>query len=150
MSEFYEMTSYTNNTGGLELYCVGGMPDPGWHSSMQLVAGDARRGMAVQQGASGQVLAHEIGHACGLSDMYKYDAGIGLVSEDKTYTLNWSGGVGTGYFTPTLTYRDLTCRIVMHNHHQTDIPLYYLSAIHVSIRVPISVGLNSMNRDPRH
>jgi hypothetical protein len=148
---FYDMTSYTNNTGGLELYCVGSMYVPGLHSAMTISLGDSRRGMAVEAGASLQTLVHEIGHAFGLSDMYKYDAGDGLVSLEKTYPLNWSGGNGTGYYSPTLTYRDLTYRVIMHNHNQTDIPLYYLSGMCESIRVQISVGLPTMaTREPLH
>lgn len=150
-TEFYQMCSYANNTGGLELYCVGSMYVPGLHSDMRLPFGDSRRGMAVSADASLQTLSHEIGHACGLSDMYKYDAGDGLVSEEKAYPLNWSGGNGTGYYSPTLSYRDLTHRVIMHNHDQTDIPLYYLSGMCESIRVQINVGLPTMGtREPAH
>jgi hypothetical protein len=93
--------------------------------------------------------------ACGLSDMYKYDAGDGLVSEEKAYPLNWSGGNGTGYYSPTLAYRDLTYRVIMSapqpSVSRADIPLYYLSGMHESIRVPISVGLPTMGtREPAH
>jgi len=148
---FYNITSYTNMTGGLELYCVGGMYVPGLHSDMRLAYGDAMRGMAVRADADLPVLSHEIGHACGLSNMYEYDAGEGLVSEEKTYPLNWSGGEKTGYYAQTLAYRELTYRVIMHNHNQTDIPLYYLSGMYESLRVPISVGLQSnMNRQPAH
>ncbi len=153
---FYEMTSYANNTGGLELYCVNSINNAnGQHSDMRLPFGDSRRGMAVSADASLQTLAHEIGHACGLSDMYLYDAGDGLLSEEKTYTLNWSGGNGTGYYSPTLAYRDLTYRVIMNSARpsfsRADIPLYYLSGISESIRVPISVGLPTMGtREPSH
>lgn len=150
--EFYDMTSYVNNTGGLELYCVNLiMGAAGKHSDMRLALGDPRRGLAVATSAPLQTLAHEIGHACGLSDMYKCDAGDGLISEEKTLPLNWSGGNGTGYYSPTLSYRDLTHRVIMHNHDQTDIPLYYLSGMCESIRVQINVGLPTMGtREPAH
>ncbi|MDD2600990.1 MAG: hypothetical protein PHO37_17495, partial [Kiritimatiellae bacterium] len=147
--EFQQMCSYANNTDGLELYCVGSTWTAFRHaSSLRRFAarygGECRRIPA-------DTLAHEIGHACGLSDMYLYDAGDGLLSEEKTYPLNWSGGNGTGYYSPTLSYRDLTHRIIMHNHDQTDIPLYYLSGMCASIRVQISVGLPTMGtREPAH
>jgi len=104
--KFRDMCSYTNNTGGLELYCVNTLYGQanGIHSTL---------GMAVKFDAPMTTLAHEIGHACGLKDLYDYNAGDGLVSEDKAGALNWSGGVGTGYYPPTLAYRDLTYRCIM-------------------------------------
>ena len=151
---FSEMCSYTNNTGGLELYCVNSIFDArGKHSDMTLPLGAARRGMAVAADGLLSTLAHECGHACGLSEMYEYDPGDGLVSEEKTYPLNWSGGVGTGYYAPDLLYRNLTPLVIMGSGDESraDIPLDYLTAIYGPDRIPISVGLNQMGlRQPVH
>lgn len=107
--------------------------------------------MAVRANATLQVLAHEMGHSTGLSDMYKYDAGSGLVSEDKLGTQNWSGGEGTGYFAPDLLYRTLTFRVLMDRYSNTDIPLDMLTGVVETNRLPISVGLNQMStRQPLH
>lgn len=149
--KFYDMTSYTNMTGGLELYCVGNMYANGLHSGLNLAYGDPRRGLAVKADATLQTLAHEIGHATGLFDMYDYDAGEGLVSEDKTLSLNWSGGMDTGHHSPSLAYRDLTYRVIMSSPNETisraDIPLYYLTGVLNTNRIPVNVGLNQMNLD---
>jgi len=114
--------------------------------------------MAVKSGAPLATLAHEIGHACGLNDLYiEYYPCDGLVSEDKVTPLNWSGGEGTGYYSPTLSYRDLTYRCLMDAARPSvtrgDIPL---DDIKMMLKggggpFPISVGLGSMGeRKPKH
>ncbi len=149
---FYELTSYTNLTGGLELYCVSDIIGAnGMHSDLRQAYGDSRRGLAVKSDATLQTLSHEIGHATGLFDMYDYDAGDGLVSEDKTYPQNWSGGTETGYHSPSLLYRDLTYRVLMSSPQEAtargDIPFYYLTGLLNTNRIPVSVGLNQMQLD---
>jgi hypothetical protein len=158
-TNFYQMTSYASGTGGLELYCVTFINDVltnGRHSSPS--AGVDARGMAVKSGAPLATLAHEIGHACGLNDLYiEYYPCDGLVSEDKVTPLNWSGGEGTGYYSPTLSYRDLTYRCLMDAARPSvtrgDIPL---DDIKMMLKggggpFPISVGLGSMGeRKPKH
>jgi hypothetical protein len=114
--------------------------------------------MAVRSGAFLGTLAHEIGHACGLRDLYKeYDPCDGLVSEDKVKPLNWSGGEGTGYYSPTLSYSSLTYRCLMDaarpSTTRADIPLDGLNMMPKSGGVPImvSVGLCQMDdRKPKH
>jgi hypothetical protein len=158
-TEFYQMTSYASNTGGLELYCVTFIEKSttnGRHSSPQI--GGAARGMAVRAGAHLATLAHEIGHACGLKDLYKeYYPCSGLVSEDKVTPPNWSGGEGTGYYSPTLSYCDLTYRCLMDTVRpsttRADIPLDGIMMMQNSGGgpYPISVGLGQMgNRQPEH
>jgi hypothetical protein len=107
--------------------------------------------MAVRADASLRTFAHEVGHACGLPDLYSYGVVAGLVSEDKVRPLNWSGGEGTGYYPPGLLYRDVMFRTLMHNHDGTDIPLDYLSGMDGAFQIPVSVGLNQMStREPQH
>lgn len=66
--------------------------------------------------------------------------------------LNWSGGAGTGYYSPTLTYRDLTYRCIMEVVHPSvtrgDIPLDGLTIMIGTNHTPIRVGLNQMTREP--
>ena len=152
------MCSYAGNTGGLELYCVDSIDNGfanGKHSDMRLLANDPRRGMAVSASAPPTTFAHELGHACGLGDLYDFSPGDGLVSEDKVQPLNWSGGEGTGYYAPALTYSDLTYRAIMNAPYATipraDLPLDRLTWRIGSYRIAISVGLSQMTtRDPRH
>ena len=63
------MCSYTNNTGGLEVYCVGSLYDDnaGIHSTSENPAtGLIEKGLAVAASAPFGTLAHEVGNACGL------------------------------------------------------------------------------------
>jgi hypothetical protein len=79
------------------------------------------------------------------------------VSETLSGALNWSGGEGTGYYSPTLSYRDLTYRCLMDAARSSvtrgDIPL---DDIKMMLKggggpFPISVGLGSMGeRKPKH
>jgi hypothetical protein len=79
------------------------------------------------------------------------------VSEDKVTPLNWSGGEGTGCYSPTLSYRDLTYRCLMDAAHPSvtrgDIPL---DDIKMMLKggggpFPVGVGLDAMGfREPRH
>ena len=81
--------------------------------------------------------------------------GGGLVSEDKTLPLNWSGGEGTGHHSPTLAYSALTYRAIMNaprsSFQRADIPLDSLAGLSGTTRIPVGVGLNQMGtREPRH
>ena len=155
-AEFRQMCSYASNTDGLELYCVDYINGAhGKHSDLRLAYGDLRRGMAVKAGAPLTTLAHELGHACGLVDLYDYDPGDGLVSENRVSSANWSGGDGTGYHNPTLAYRDLTYRCIMDKsrlfYESADIPLDYLTVMSGTNFIPVSVGLDQMaTREPLH
>jgi hypothetical protein len=111
--------------------------------------------MAVRGDAPLTTFAHELGHAFGLRDLYDYDGGDGPVSEEKVGSLNWSGGSGTGYHSPSLAYRDLAYRCIMErvrpSASRADIPLDCLTGMFGGVRIPVSVGLEQMTtRQPEH
>ncbi|MCL2104773.1 MAG: hypothetical protein FWH21_06940 [Kiritimatiellaeota bacterium] len=153
---FYAMCSYTNNTGGLEVYCVNTLPGAvGLHSDRRLPAGSARRGLAVTAGAPVSTMGHEIGHACGLSDITINRLGNTLVNKDLVGEKNWSGGDGTGYYPRDLKHADLVSRLLMCQGSESrgDIPLGAVRAYYGQHPdpLPISVGVDSMgDRTPRH
>jgi len=107
--------------GGLEIYCV--------NSLYEDIAGIWRTtGIAISATkASTRTLAHEIGHACGLKDIYDQCIANGvLVSEERVGSRNWSGGTGTGYYPPTLEHYKLLSRLLMYargDEAPIDIPL---------------------------
>ncbi|NLG01283.1 MAG: hypothetical protein GX565_14185, partial [Lentisphaerae bacterium] len=154
--EFHQLCSYASGTGGLELYCVGGMDVPGRHSDMNLVYGDASRGMAIRQGETGGVLAHELGHACGLNHV-NYTLG-GLVSQELLLEMNWSGGDGTGHYPPDLEHQNLVRRILMYPYKVNSAQDIPLGSVKGSVNVggtvivsPMSCGFTDMvTREPIH
>jgi len=157
-TEFRQMCSYTNLTGGLELYCVDNityMSAAGIHSDMNLAYGDPRRGLAVESGAPLSTLAHEIGHACGMSDI-RYDRANDAVSEARSGSSNWSGGEGTGHHDPGLTHGELVQRLLMFylaNPQKWDIAIGNVSGTDPALPdpYPVGVGLDAMGfREPRH
>ena len=157
-TEFRQMCSYTNLTGGLELYCVDNityMSAAGIHSDMNLAYGDPRRGLAVESGAPLSTLAHEIGHACGMRDI-RYDRANDAVSEARSGSSNWSGGEGTGYHDPGLKHAELVKRLLMFyttNPQKWDIAIGNVSGTDPALPdpYPVGVGLDAMGfREPRH
>jgi len=150
---FYQMTSYTNYTGGLELYCVKSINGLLGKSTTPATSGETE-GLMVSSEAFLNTLAHEIGHSCGLMHVDTTGYGDGLVAEDLVESPNWSGGSGTGYYEPTLKYRDLTPRIIMSTsggESRAEIPLYGVQGMYQGALYLMSVGLEQMTtREPEH
>ncbi len=145
--ELLQMCAHASNTGGLELYCVNNMGAAGVNLT--------GCGMAVRANAKLYVLAHEIGHACGLRDIIDSPVGI-AVSEALSGASNWSGGEGTGYHDPALKHDALVRRLLMHHVaglQKVDIPRAGVTGRTHGLTIDsfISVGLANMStREPRH
>jgi len=159
-NKFEEMCAYASNTGGLEVYCVswlyGGAA--GRHSNPNWKNGHPNMGLAITAKSGPYALAHEIGHACGLGDIFDTLLGDMLVSGYLIGNLNWSGGGGgTGYYPHNLKHVDLIRRLLMYyqqGYDSRDIPLgsvraYEQVPLNPGLQ-PIKVGVDSMNRNPRH
>lgn len=157
--KFYEMTSYTNNVGGLEIYCVNSLPSFSVGRSSPSSVGGAPRGIAVSAQASQPVvLAHEIGHACWLYDIFfEYDERP--VSQTSVGDLNWSGGNGTGYYRQNMTHASIVKRLLMYGRISDvmwDIPVYGIEVGTAEFNSAIidsrPVGLSNMipERKPQH
>ena len=163
-SKLEEMCISVSNTGGLEVYCVASLPRGvnGIHVGRNLPPGHPQRGLAIATGAPTHILAHEIGHACGLEDIRDDKLGNVLVSEEWLGSSNWSGGTGTGYYPPDLKHVDLIRRLLM--YYQEGYKGYDISLGHVRAYAqgalnpsPIATGLTGlsldfilMNRNPLH
>ena len=114
--------------------------------------------IAVATNAPLCTLAHEIGHACGLDDI-AHRGLANLVSPALLGWDNWSGGGGgTGYYPGDLKHYQLVERLLMFQSIDTrgDIPLGDVVGCdpddeNIPPQMgPMPVGLNSMNREPRH
>jgi hypothetical protein len=151
----YQMFYYTNNTSGLELYCVDGLHHIAVASPPSVSGGG--RGIAVRKDAPLMAFAHEVGHACSLFDIPIENLEEFSTSQEKAGSLNWSGGDGTGYYYPSLSHRNFVRRLLMYGKDfdaSIDIPLGYVISKTTEepyLETPFSVGLReTMNRNPEH
>lgn len=118
----------TNATGGLELYFIR-------HLEGIPTAFSRRDGIVIGHRANVRTVAHEIGHACGLKDIYDRASGAeaavdGAPSRDRM-PLDW------GWYPPDTTHADVLKRLLMYGYAseaKADISLgdvyglYYTSA----------------------
>ena len=99
-SDKRSLTNYATNTGGLELYLVKSYAYPG----EDVVGRDLLdKGIICRTNdAAGDMLAvnaaHEIGHSCGLQDIYEVKNGIGAFEREKAKSIwaqyDWPAYVG--------------------------------------------------------
>lgn len=105
--QWTELCSIGRNTDGLELYFVvklGG----------EATAFHTRGGIVIGPKANGRSVAHEIGHACGLPDIYEEsEDGSLFVSGKPTRERmpdDW------GWYPPTVTQEDIVQRLLMYGY----------------------------------
>lgn len=101
------LCSVTNGTGGLELYFIR-------HLEGSPTAFYSRGGIVIGHRANVRTVAHEIGHACGLKDIYDRASGAefavdGLPSRDRM-PLDW------GWYPPDTTHADVLKRLLMYGY----------------------------------
>ena len=106
-----EICAITNGTHGVECYFV-------WE--IQGVLGiNTPSGILVGRNANISTLAHEIGHACGLSDIYvSHQETVFQLDECATRDRNpddWGTGANHGYYQPGTMQSELVARNVMCN-----------------------------------
>lgn len=101
----------TNATGGLELYFIR-------HLEGRPTAFFRRDGIVIGHRANVRTVAHEIGHACGLKDIYDRasdaeSAVAGSPSKDRM-PLDW------GWYPPDVTHADVLKRLLMYGYASED------------------------------
>ncbi len=157
-----KMTASASGTQGLEVYCIDEFlpqltADGRIMRTLGLHVNSPKEsvGLIMTKHGRNRVLAHELGHACGLRDIYRRSGLESFVSE-KQIKNDWSGGKGTGYYRQGLTQNELIGRLLMDGededlHKQVDIsngPVYGEDV--QEKRRDIETGVRHMNRKPRH
>jgi len=113
---------------------------------------------------SATTVAHEIGHACGLVDIYADHPATPLVVTGAISEARVPKDWGGGFYPANLTHADLIPRLLMYGHSsetKADIPLGNVYGLwytvkndtvvwHLDERNLAPVGLESMNRQPLH
>ena len=105
-----DMCNITNGTGGIECYFVNEIASASGLNSSS--------GLAIATNASATVLAHEIGHACGLSDIYYSTSetplhAMGVACQNWNQE-DWGTTVSRGYYPEGTEQSLLIIRNVMH------------------------------------
>ena len=154
-----------SDTGGIELYFV-----------RNLVNSDARAihtrdGIIISTGGgyTSRTVSHEVGHACGLEDIYESSEDGTIIIGDDAIKIEWMPqDWGNGHYPPEMEQRQLISRLLMYGFDlddSVDIPLGDLYgvgytriegqfegdiAIEYWEKRLVPVGLSSMNRNPSH
>jgi len=63
------LQAWSSNTGGIEVYCVQQFQGESINGQSYITS-NAYAGLSISTNATARTLAHEIGHACGLNDIY--------------------------------------------------------------------------------
>ena len=108
--EFYDIVSYTNGTGGIEMYFT---------DTIDYANGlTTRSGVLIANSANANTFAHELGHAQGLPDIYQSGiAGVNNVTGRVTRARmpgDWGSPVEEGYYDSGLMQADLIQRHLMY------------------------------------
>ena len=117
-----QIVDCTNNTDGLEVYIV---------SNIKYATGLHHPGGVIISSAAPLVtLAHEIGHACGLEDIYDQHSESGLTLsatiERENLPNDWGSLSAVRYYNRTLQYPDLLKRLLMYGvSHETKSDISY-------------------------
>ena len=125
---FWNIVDLQSNTRGLECYFINSFSDSG-----DTLAANSSRGAIITRAADYMDLAHEIGHAFGMRDVYvKNDDTASSVVElplnvsvKYSYSYaDWNGGTGMRYYLYGTKQRDLISRLLMNGvRSQSSVPL---------------------------
>ena len=178
-----DLVSYRSGTGGVEVYFVESIAGPTlgeFVPDVDIKYGPAlpwnwkTSGIIIQGNTTAGILAHEIGHACGLEDTYASHGTNSISAQALVREAwapdDWNSGPGPLYYAPDLSQKELlSTRLLMYGygyHTNTiviprgrvygvtydsyDVPVYkvfHTRVVHSPDRL-IKVGLSDMNRKP--
>ena len=104
--QYLSLCNVTNNTGGLEVYFVDRVD--GGANAFQL-----NEGIVIgKERSTDFTLAHEIGHACGLSDIYDFWDGMSVTGmpQKAYFTHDW------GWYPENVTQAQIVQRLLMYGY----------------------------------
>ncbi|MBQ7252512.1 MAG: hypothetical protein IJS32_07920, partial [Kiritimatiellae bacterium] len=156
------LQSWSRNTGGIEVYCINQFANSE-RLGLSCTNEDETAGLTIVGNALPRTLAHELGHACGLHDIYtNVDINISFNLYNEVVLKvcasdDWceeapNGGYGD------LTLHPMICRLLMFGRDGTnrvaavDIPAGRVYGLMQNgLNTSVAVGLNDMGtRNPKH
>jgi len=99
-----ELCGITNGTNGIELYFVKTITD-------DVLAFHIASGIVISENANEHTMAHEIGHACGLDDVYPYHRDTSLVVQGMPERSRLAGD--WGWYPDHVTQSNVIERLMM-------------------------------------
>ena len=155
--EYDLLQSWSSHTGGIEVYCINNFDGVNYNGLTWTIS-DARAGVTITTNATAGTLAHELGHACELDDIYDHvilnghrvELSTNLVQQSWA-PLDWCTNMCNGGY-GQLQQKQLVKRLLMYGyeeHHAVDIPAGFISGLNdEGVAVNCSVGLSNMTRQP--
>ena len=152
-----QIRNIMSGTDGLEVYFIPGEPH-GITKMKRKMGTWTRRGIIVRNSANARTLAHEIGHGCGLYDIFiDHNDFVPsfLLENAKSEWMqdDWNNGTGCRYYDPVLQHKDIIQRLLMFgnsNEIKSDIPWGFVHGLSKGGEAgDISVGRERMTLSPR-
>ena len=138
-----------SNTGGLEFYFVDSIKD-GQHIACNVKSGSngSTFGIVASTNANAMTLAHEVGHSCGLYDIYESHDGTSLkVTGDISKSRlpdDWGCNGDARYYPAGLNQVGLINRLLMHGFGSSSTPVSNLDLSYGDVyglyRIPTLTG----------
>jgi hypothetical protein len=144
-----------SHTGGLEMYFVKSIEDANGLNWSPAAAG---AGCLVAKHGNFRTAAHELGHACGLDDIYIQKGAVRCddsIVQPAWLPGDWNNGTGAQYYAGTLQLRDLIQRLLMYgvgNNFKADIAHGTVMGLDVNAAwAQVPVGFQNLTREnPQH
>ena len=115
MSVGVAIRNVMQGTDGLEVYFISGNGDNGGHTGSH-----QRTGIVVLNEVSARTLAHEIGHACGLHDIFNDRDCFADDMRESWMPSDWNNGTGHGFYDSFHSQRLLIARLLMYGITSSD------------------------------
>ena len=162
---FRQIANFSSATGGLECYFINSFVD-----AEDVVGLNCDSGLLLTKSATAVDWAHEIGHACGLNDIY-WEKGDGLIPDSRKFVCSdapgdWNDGSAPGhasarYYAADTKLVGIIERLLMYGHggsaadwRHVDISTGVVRGLNVfgcldSVETGI-LGVSSATRSPTH
>ncbi|MBQ7251395.1 MAG: hypothetical protein IJS32_02200, partial [Kiritimatiellae bacterium] len=156
--EYGQLQSWSSNTGGIEVYCINRF-DGANYNALTWTVSDAKAGVTITTNATSRSLAHELGHACGLPDIYESRASGGQTAslssnlvQQSWLPQDWCANAPNGGY-GQLQQRQLLHRLLMYGYAESDAVVIPAGPIHGidrhAVETNLKVGLSNMTREPQ-
>ena len=144
-----EIFELFHGTGSLEIYFVTGN-----NCNSEPFGRGCVEGVVLKKTSKATTLAHEIGHACGMKDIYHLENGIALVGEEDV-PAEWKTSLDWGVYDLMCSQSDIIRRLLMYGHQsdaKADIPASVVFGIGKRgrrvVKELLSVGRSGMTNYP--